>query len=254
MAEMNKPKFFAVNLDSNLSELTSDQLIIDVKAETTRTVRLLPPVEDSGHAFVTSANHFKLKDEEGDNRALACLAIHGNEETGTECWLCKLVEVARQDMLTPEEKTLVLGKGGLDNGIQQSKRFYAQVLEREDTSDGPVYRGPKLLSLPKTASGECLEAMRVQQRKRRAIATDPEKGQDIDISRTGTGRKTKYRVDLTGDVASLDDIFPGWQDKMLSSVIDALRLKVFAPDIQKQFAMRTFGDLLDWKKLEEMGL
>lgn len=253
MADISKPKC-VVNIESNLSSLASDRLIIDVKADSVKTVRILPPVDPRGHIFVKSLSHYRLQDEEGESRALACLTEHGTDETGKECWLCKLIEVAKSGDIPSEAATLILGKGGLDNGIQQAKRFFGQVVEREGEGADFRYIGPKLLALPKTPVEDILNAMKVQQKKGRPLALDETKGQDIDISRTGSGRKTKYRVDLTGDVSDLNDIFPDWEDKKLPDIIAALKLKVYAPEIQKQFAQRTFGDLLDWEMLAEMGL
>ena len=91
---LNKPTF-KVNVAASKKSTERKTLFLDIKPDTSVRLRILPPVTEDGMIFAKAVNHFKLKNEEGFGLALACLDEHGDENTGTSCYLCNLVKMLR---------------------------------------------------------------------------------------------------------------------------------------------------------------
>lgn len=227
---------FKPNVKANMDSTKSDKIFVNVKEDTTVRFRFLPPGNKDGVLFTNSTNHFKLKSEEDRGMALACLNVHGEGD----CYLCKLSKALKK--LGKAEKKI-------GDAIRPSTRFNAQVLVAEKEGNKWVYRGPKILGLSPTTADSVNQILSNQEMVEDDFFTDPDKGQDILISRTGTGFNTKYKVDRTGRKMKLDDIFPEWSEKFITDLTDELNLTIVTVEEQKQAAMRTFGDEIPWEEL-----
>lgn len=238
------------NVKASAAATEIKRLFIDVPKDTTIQVRPLPlMVADNEDAilYTRAENHFKMKTEDGKGLALACLAVHGTDETGDECYLCKLSKVLVKygDKLEKE-----IGKQ-----INASPGFYLQVLRAEETgrdeNDKPIfaYTGPYLLRLPKTGADAVTTIMANMDSAGDSDFTDPDEGQDLYITRHS--KTPWYSAERSGKSKKLDDIFPDWEKKIIEDVYGELGLKVVTYEEQKQIAMRTFGDRLDWEALAD---
>lgn len=237
---LQKPTF-KVNIGANAKATERKTVFHDLKPDTTTQLRVLPPVTEEGLIFTKVTNHFKLKNEDNYGMALACLEDHGNDETGEDCYLCALVKYLR--------KTGDKGDIKIANDLRASPRWYLQALVYD--SDTGTYFGPKLIGLSKTTAETVNDLLVQQENSGDSFFCDPDEGQDLMITRKGTGLNTKYTVSLTGRKASLDDIFPEWTDKILTDVYAAIELKIQDQDGQKRAAYRTFDDELDWASIEQ---
>lgn len=245
MAGMSRP-VFGVNVGANKKMTESKSIFFDIKPDTTVRLRILPPTTEGGAIFTKVSNHFKLKNPEGGGMALACLREHGAE--GESCYLCQLLEFLKRS----KDKTDV--KIGKD--LYANPRWYVQAYIAEKGEDGKLaYRGPVLVGLSKTTADSLNEILNLQQASDDDFFCDPDKGQDIMISRTGSGMNTKYKVMPTGQKSSLDDIMPGWSDpgsgKLIVDVLAALELKIEDADGQRKAALRSYPDEIDWSVVNE---
>lgn len=235
---LNRPTF-SVNISANKKATAKKSVFYDLAPDTATRVRVLPPVTEDGMLFTVVANHFKLKNEEGMGTALACLREHGNDEIGTECYLCELSSFLRNG-----DK----GDKKISNDIYASRRWYLQCLIY-DKDDG--YFGPKLVGLSRTTAEKVQNVLTTQDDVGDDYFCDPDKGQDLVITRTGSGLKSRYDVQPTGKKVALDEIFPEWETQILTDVYKAIDLKIFDVDEQKKTALRTFGDEVDWEAVQE---
>ena len=238
---------FVPDIQANLNATKQSGLFRNVKEDETLVVRFFPPASEDGLLFRKARNHYKIKDDNNKPIALACLEEHGTEDTGYECWLCKLV--------------LALGKGDttekeFGKQLRANDSHYAQVLEANKKDDGSFnYAGPFLLRLPKTAASSVNKIMGNQHMMGEPYFCDVDAGQNLMITRTGTGFNTEYHVDRSSSQTSLDDIFPAWAEKFFDDILGTVNLNIIDPSLQKKYAQLTFGDKLDWGMLEaECGL
>jgi len=111
----------------------------------------------------------------------------------------------------------------------------------------------KLLGLPKTGADAVNLIMNNMDTAGTPFFFDMDEGQDLMISRHSAS--PWYSADRSGVVVPLDEVFPGWENKLMEDVYSELGLKIVTNEEQKQAAMRAFGDELDWEALaEEYGL
>jgi hypothetical protein len=228
---------FKLNLKATLDSTKSDNLFVNIKPDTTLRVRFLPA---KGSLFFVTGQHFKLKDENDRTVAFANLELHGTEETGTTDYLDKLWKVLKSGDEYEQEVAEL---------IKLSKRWTAQVLVAERDESGKwTYFGPKVLALSKTTAEKVAQILSNQEMVGDDFFCDVKNGQDLLISRTGSGFDTKYNVDRSGIKSDLDALFPEWREKYITNLKDVLGLRVVTPDEQKAAARRTFPRL-DWEKL-----
>jgi len=230
---------FKVNVKANIASTRSDSIFVDVKADTTKRVRFLPPTTGDGTLFTKIVNHFRLKTDDDPPRGMAvgCNAHFENEP----CYLCNLSQTLKRHGDKAERK--------IGDEIRASARFYAPVLEAEkDENDEWVYdQKVKLIGLPKTAVEEISALLVQQDMVGDDFFCDVEKGQDLLITRTGTGFNTKYKISLTGIKMDLAEIAP--EVEAMEDVVAACSLNMHDNESQKAAARRTFGDDLDWDEL-----
>ena len=235
---LNRPTF-KVNIAANTKTTERKTVFFDIKPDTSARLRIMPPVSEDGAIFTKVVNHFQLKNEEGFGMALACLDEHGNDETDTDCYLCDLVKY-----LSDGDK----GYQKVAKLLRASPRWYLQAFVYD--KDSGTYVGPKLVGVSKTTA-EAINAILVSQEDSGDdFFCDPDNGQDIVITRRGSGLNTKYTVAPTGNKVSLDEAIPGWEDKIITDIYGAMDLRVFDVDEQKRAVVRTFGDELEWEEIE----
>jgi hypothetical protein len=237
---LNKPTF-KVNVGANARTTERKTVYYDLKPDTRTRLRVLPPVTEDGLIFTKVTNHFKLKNEENFGMALACLEDHGNDETGEVCYLCELVKYLK--------KTGDKGDAKIAGDLKCNPRWYMQALIYDESTG--EYVGPKLVGLSKTTAEAVNEILVNQEDSGDDFFCDPENGQDLVITRKGSGLNTRYTVAPTGNKASLDDIFPAWEEKIITDIYAAIDLKVQDQDGQKRAVYRTFDDDLDWEAIQE---
>jgi len=232
---------FKPNVKASLATTTSDKVFFDVKPDTTLRIRVLPPAREDGSIWTVAVNHFRLKNEEGRGVALACKKEHGDDGV---CWLCDLSRVLKRHGDKDEQE--------IGDTIRPSPRWYVQALIGEKNEEGKwEYFGPKLVGLPKTAAEEVNSILGTQDAADDDYFCDVEKGQDLLITRTGSGYATRYKVMASGQKANLDKVHPGWEKAFISDVYDRLGLNLWEADDVKAAAHRAFGDKLDWENLSK---
>lgn len=234
------------NVAANVKSAQVEKLFIDIPKESSMRFRFAPPTDESGLIFYRAANHFKVKNEDGKNTALACLIEHGTEESGENCYLCKLAKYLFKYGDKAQKE--------IAKKINQSLQWYSQVFvaEKDDESGLWVYNGPYLLRLPMTGVERVNEIMANQAKNDEAFFCDVENGHDLEIKRH---KKTPwYSVDRVSNHGALDDIVPGWEDKLLTDIYGELRLNVVTYDEQRQAVIRMWGSELDFDELAEVGL
>ncbi len=236
---LNKPTF-RVNIAANRKSTERKTLFLDIKPDTSVRVRIMPPTTEAGMLFGKSVNHFKLKSEEGFGLALGCLDEHGNDDTGTNCYLCSLVKMLRNG--DKAEKKIA-------DDMRASPRWYAQVWVFD--KDEGSYFGPKLLGLSKTTAEAVNDILVAQEDSGDDYFCDVEQGQDLIIKRTGSGLNTRYNVLPTGKKMPLSEVDADWEEKMIQDLYAALEIKLEDPDGQKRAVYRSFEDELDWEAIQE---
>jgi hypothetical protein len=237
---LNKPTF-SVNVAASRKSTERKTLFLDIKPDTSVRVRIVPPVTDDGMLFAKAVNHFKFKNEEGFGLALACLGEHGNDDTGVDCYLCKLSKMLRNGDKAESK---------IASDIRSSPRWYAQAFVYDKEED--AYVGPKFVGLSKTTAESVTDILVSQDESGDDYFCDVENGQDLIITRRGSGLNTKYTVAATGKKMPLSSVDPNWETKIIRDMYDALELKLEDPDGQKRAAYRTFGDELDWEKVQDV--
>jgi hypothetical protein len=230
------------NVAANLNATAGKDLFHNLKADTTTAVRFLPTTHPTGMLFYVTNNHFKLLDPNSDDGkkkiAVACGKEHGDEG---KCFFCELTEALKKTGRKAEKK--------LADDIKVSVRYNAQVLINEKVGDNFVYTKPKLLGLPGGLSQEISQLLANMEMYNQSPFNDIEAGQDLLLTRTGSGFQTRYKADRSGMTTNLDEVSPGWDSDFIEDIYDALGLKVFTYDEQVAIARHTFGDSIDWSEL-----
>lgn len=234
----NRPTF-RVDVAANKKATEKKSVFYDLKPDTTNRLRILPPVSEDGLLFTLVSNHFRLKSDEGFGMALACLGEHGTADTGDDCYLCNLVNLLRKGDKADQK---------VAKDLAASKRWYLQCFVYDKAADN--YFGPKLVGLSRTTAEAVQDILNSQADVGDDFFCDPDQGQDIIITRKGSGMNTRYTVSPTGKKMSLDDVFPGWEDKIMTDIMKVIDLRIHDQDDQKKAAYRSFGDALDWEAIQ----
>jgi len=233
------------NVQANLNASKQGSKYVKVDENSTLRVRFLPTTHPEGLLTYTTVSHFKLKEEADDGgvkgMALACLGQHG-DGSGEACYVCDLIKGINK---TGDKAGMKIAKQ-----LRGSTRYNYQVLVAEKQNDNTwKYGKPAILGLPKGASEDLAQLLANMELMGQPDYADVEKGQDILISRSGTGLSTKYRIDRTGEQVNLDEVYPGWENDFMEDMWDALNLRVFTRDAMKRAARFTFSEELDWETL-----
>jgi len=245
-------KIYKSNVQANIEAAKKPNIFIKVKEGTQEFFRILPSVFETGQLFAAQNQHFKLElNGVGDFRgsAAACLDTHGKDTDDQGCFLCKL-ERALKKYGNKDEKSI-------GNKIALSSRAVYQVLRLEDTGEkddkgAVVYKhtGPYLWAAPPSAVNQINTIMKNMKKigGDDSCFSDPDNGQGLFIEHPD---QTTYQIDRSSMIISLDEAFPKWRDKMIYDIYDEMCLNVLDYEQQKQAAMKTFGDQIDWAVLAE---
>lgn len=245
---LDRSNIVAPNVQANLNASKSNDIFVKVDENSTRRVRFLPTIHPEGLLTYTTCSHFKLKEEADDGgvkgMALACLHEHGDEP----CYICDLIKALN--------KSGDKGHAKIAKQLKVSTRYNYQVMTAEKQNDGTwKYTRPQILGLPKGASEDLSQLLANMELMGQPDFADVKQGQDILISRTGTGLSTKYRIDRTGEMTDLDELYPGWENDFIEDMWDAMRLRVFSREQQRAAARFTFPEEIDWEQMtDEFGL
>jgi hypothetical protein len=230
MAIKSRPGF-KTNVEASVRSTAKRSVYFDLKPNSSSKLRFTPTSNEDGQLFFESSQHFKFTSE-GEKRAYACLAVHGNERTGTDCPICEYLDAA-VEILGGPGNALVKSHGA-------SNRWHAQIVPVIE-GDTPVQTF--IIGLSKTTAGKVNRILKMEQDNRKPLLTDPDKGQIIQIDRTGSGLNTKYEVLPTNVSLSLDEYFPGWEEKFIN-VEKELRLRIVEKDELLAAMEETFGDAI----------
>lgn len=239
-------EFFKLNVKAQIKDMGNKGMFRKPGEDQTMAYRIAPPVNaDMKIVFHRVKQHWGLQDADGNNIAVANLGVHGTDETGREDYIEKVSKAFKGS------KSKMLNDIG-DN-LRGNNIYHAQGFEVIKQDDGSFKYEQELsfLSVPVTASTDITEnILQKQEFMNSPLATDPEKGQPVLLTRTGKGFKTKYSAAQSGLVESLDDVVPGWLEKLKDDVLDACNLKIYMPEKQREIVRTSYPDL-DWESLED---
>lgn len=236
-------KGFKPNVQASIKSTQGKQRYASIISGSTARFRFLPLANSDGSIFTRVSTHFKQTTVDGKETTLACLELHGTDETGESCYLCKLAKLL--------EKQGDKAEKAIGDDIGGGMSFYAQVLQAEKVEGEWEYHGPLLLRLPKGPASAINQIMANQEEAGDDYFFDIEAGQDIFISKTGKGKGTRYVVDRSGKKMNLDKIYPEWEEKFMDNIYDEVNLNIVSGDEQKQSMVRAYGEELDWEALAE---
>jgi hypothetical protein len=234
---MKRPGF-PTNVAGQAQLLRGDQKFFSIAADSSELLRFLPAPREDGFIFYPVTNHYGIVNQDKKKMALACLIKHGNADTGKACLLCAINQYF-------QDNAEALGfDDEAANRLRPSTRFYAQVL-RASIKDSKVagWSHPMLIQFSATAAGDIQTIFDSQSKFGQPIATDPDQGQGIIVTRTGNGYKTKYKAERTGEIVSLDVIRPTWGDEFMSDLYKEIGLNVATPAQQLSYLRVTFPAL-----------
>jgi len=240
---LNRESVVRPNAAANLQASERKDIFFNLKPDSTTFVRFLPTTHPDGLLFYTTHQHFNFKDQTSDDpnktQALACGLEHGDED---KCFICELAAALKATRKKTE-------KGYFDK-IKTSVRYNAQIMVNEKQPDGSWrYTAPKILGLSgglATDIGQMLVNMEMLEQP---PFSDIAQGQDLVLTREGSGLKTRYKADRSSKITNLDEVKPGWDEDFIDDMWEALGLKEYSYEEQKEIAMFTFGDKLDWEAL-----
>lgn len=239
---------FKLNVKANIANMSAKSKFRKPSPDSIMIYRLAPSVTEDGIIFYRVRQAWKLQDQDGNNIALADLAVHGNDKTGREDYVMEFSKV----LMAADSKMLQ----DIGTAVRANNIFHAQGFEVEKQTDGSLKyeQNLSLLSIPKTAAEAILEIVQRQQFMNEPTLEDIEGGQPVLLTRTGKGFDTKYSAERSGQVLDLNIAVPGFQDKLEEDVLGSVNLKIYTREMQKQIVRMSYPDL-DWDKLEgEMGL
>lgn len=233
----NKPTF-QIDVDANTAITKRNSTFIDFPANTTTTLRVVPPLDGSGMIFTKQRKHFQILTETGDRKiAPGCLEYHGD---GT-CYMCAFVNWA---MAQPDAVLQLIA-----DDIKASDSVYIQCYVWDIGSK--TWQGPKFAKFTPNTASQMSVMLQTARDNGMPMFPDPSQGQSITVNRKGAGRNdTKYLVQPTGFVVALDKVDPNWLTNCAKSVPDKLDLTVYDINDQKRALQRTFPDL-PWKRIQE---
>jgi hypothetical protein len=233
---------YKLNLANTLKSAEKKSMFLSVGENETLRLRFAPPVMDNGSLFLLTTTHFRL--QEGDKGvAYGCLRTHADQP----CPLCDVAYFMMDNGDAAEKK--------VGREIRPSNNWYAQVWRADKQDDGSLtYSGPYLMRFSKTGTDAINDILRNQQRGGMPFICDVEKGQDILFSRTGTGFDTKYSALATGEVADLNSIIPGWEDKLIKDIPGTVDTRIKTPEEMVQAAVDAHPQIVWDEVLKSAGL
>lgn len=172
-------------------------------------IRVLPPADyktnEEATFFFDAVLHHGFKDEDAKRRALPCLRYHSDKSE--DCPACQAIEWA-QGYGTPAQQDLV------QNAEGRPRTYYNVILRQSEFPTVQIWGSSAkirddILTLMEVPGYEGM--------------LDPEAGNDIILTRTGTGMQTRYRLDPVTSPSPVG--LDGWQGKVFD-LADRLLVKV----------------------------
>lgn len=241
---LNRPGFKS-NLKANIGSTKRDQLFVKIPVDSSMLFRFLHPYKDDGIIWYHVAQHFSLAKEDTGTMAIADLTVHGTEETGTEDYINKLVDVLKRDFKGKEN---VIEKE-IAKKLGTSYGWNAQVLVAEKGDDGVLaYSKPKILGLPRTGATSVNSVEQAADMAGEPGPFDVDNGFNIMI--THHKDTPWYVAQRAGAPKSLDEILPGWEDLYMTDLEEKVGLKILGYDEQREAVVRTYGNQLDFEMLQ----
>lgn len=216
-----KKKYFAADTDAmqkKLAEIGSGSFFKPKEGK--NTVRILPPWSEEGLWYKEGVIHYGLKNKDGKERGYACL-----KQFDKDCPICeKREELAKQGAEGKE----------LADRLRGRVKFYANVL---DYKVGKVVIWGFSAKILSTLLSYCSDPDF-------GDISDPEKGYDVIVERTGTGQTdTRYAVRCRPKPTALEG--DTWED----GIKDLDTAVIEEPDVEKleELLEGKFGDELPKK-------
>lgn len=233
---------FKPNVQRNKKVSRANDVFFSIAPETTARLRFMPPADESGLLFALTVNHFKLQDAEGRPIAVACANQHGEGN----CPVCAAVTWLYQNGNKDEKK--------IGSELRASARYNAQVLVAERVGDGWEYEGPRMVAFSKTVHDNIIQILENQEMVGDPDFTDPDEGQDLLISRKGSGLNTEYTVDRSGKKMALDTAFPAWTEKFWTDLYKVLGLRILSHNEMIEVLQSTYAKQLDFDAMRADGV
>jgi len=237
-----------INVDANMEMLASGQKYTKLKDGETIVWRMAPPMyEDGDYAgfiFWPVFKHFRLKNPADPQRGYATgdLKWHGNDEIGYEDYIMELAQVLLKHGNDAEKK--------IGDTIKGNQLNHAQGWVCGNKGKGK-WSKLRYLPLSKTATADVMGLVKTQDDMDEPCLSDPDEGQAMILTRTGSGFQTKYNPQRTGKIEKLDDIIPDWRDQMHKTreeLMSQMELNIHSREEQKKIAKISYPEL-DWDKL-----
>lgn len=244
MAGAKRPGF-PTNVGANTQALKGESKFISIKEDGSELLRFLPAPREDGMIFYPTTNHYGVVNQDKKKMALGCLAVHGTEETGKRCLMCAVNAYFAENF-----ESLGFSEDEA-KAVRPNTRFYAQVLGA-NVSNGKItgWSKPSLIHFSQTAANTIATIFQNQEKFGQPVATDPDKGQGIIVSRSGKGFQTKYAAERDSMPVSLDEIRPTWVDEFMSDIYKEIGLNVVSPKVQLAY-LRVSYPSLDWDSIVE---
>lgn len=236
------------NVATNRAMTDRKSLFFTFPANATTTIRVIPRYDkvglELGAMFVKQRLHYDLNsgfaslDDPNRKIAPACLQEHGDGN----CYMCNVIDWLKSQ--TVDERLKTLGES-----LYATEQIQAQTWIL-DTSSKKWY-GPRIVKVPKGVATELTSMLSMAEDNDMPVFCDPDQGQGVAVSRTGTGRfNTKYSSQLTGKIQSMDVLDPNWWETCIKDLPAKLDMKVLNIDEQKQILVAAHPDL-PWDLIEE---
>lgn len=233
---VNKPKTFKVNRVANVNVTKKKTIFFNFKGDTTTRLRVVPPMNEDGLIFTKATNHYNFKNEDDFGIAPACLCEHGDGS----CWICDLVNYL--------DSTGDTGDAKIAKQIKASSKWHVQAF----VWDGEKYDGPYLVGFSKGAADQVNTVFDQLDACESAYFCDPDEGFDLVVTRKGSSfTDTRYTVSPGNKATKLEDLVPGWGDKVWDDMIAKIDPRIMDAATMRQTTIRTFGDALDWEAIDK---
>jgi hypothetical protein len=254
-----------VNVKKSIASVSGRGLFNKLGENETKIVRFAPavvptgtPDDVQGEIFYKTIQFYgnqrmglQLIDQDGNGIALADLREHGTAETGTDDYIARFRAVLEEHGDEEEQR--------IAKALKPAESHYAQSWEAVPMGKGKYdYQPMQLLRLPMTGAKAVNAIFEKNHLMNEDQFTDPVGGQALLVTREDSGRTT-YSAERTGLIVSLDDAVPGWDSPRKQGgfgifqepkeVYEALRLKLYDPDMQKEILKISYKGL-DWDRLE----
>jgi len=232
-----KPNY-QIDADASSALTKRNSEFVTFDANTTTTLRVVPPLDGSGLLFTKLRLHYQILAETGERKmAPACLEYHGDGQ----CYICDFIRWAK------EQPDGIVQK--IAEEIRASEYVYVQCYVFDVASK--TWHGPKLAKFTPNTGSQMSVMLQTARDNGMPMFPDPDQGQSITVNRKGSGKNdTRYLVQPTGFQVPLDKVDPRWEKNCAKSVFEKLAPTIYNIDDQKRALHRTFPDL-PWDRIQK---